>query len=248
MKRKSVAIRVRSIPLGWAALSVSLWACGEGEPSTKSTTDTGSTEWNDTAFNDTGTIEDSEPDCTPVIYEPYPFITDVIEVNYGEGAGFGQESMPDIVLGPPMGGGDGRGSLDVLTLGSNGSITVAFDGVIIDEDGPDLIVFENPFIGWLETGIVSASQDGETWYTWDCDAINQDESFPGCAGVQPVHSHPDNCMDARHPELAGGDAFDLSDIGLESARYIRVVDSGANVLGGFDLDAIVVVHLESSDE
>ena len=43
---------------------------------------------------------------------------------------------------------------------------------------------------------------------------------------------------------AGGDAFDLADLGLESANFVRIVDSGANILGGFDLDAVVIVHGE----
>ena len=54
--------------------------------------------------------------------------------------------------------------------------------------------------------------DGETWYTWDCDTEDSDNGYPGCAGASPSLSHPNNCIDARDPELAGGDAFDLADI------------------------------------
>ena len=35
----------------------------------------------------------------------------------GGNAGFGQDQLPDVVLGPPMGKGTSRGSLDVLSLG-----------------------------------------------------------------------------------------------------------------------------------
>jgi hypothetical protein len=68
------------------------------------------------------------------------------------------------------------------------------------------------------------------------------ETLYGCAGVSPVYSHPSNCIDARDPALAGGDGFDLADIGLESARYIRIVDANTSGLGGFDLDSVAVVN------
>ena len=78
------------------------------------------------------------------VYEPDPFIDQVVSYTEGEGAGFGQEDYPDIVFGPPMGAGPNAGSLDVLSLGMNGEIIVAFeDWIITDGDGVDLIVFEN---------------------------------------------------------------------------------------------------------
>ena len=61
-----------------------------------------------------------------------------------------------------------------------------------------------------------------------------------------VYANSTNGIDARDPETAGGDAFDLADLGLTRARYVRVRDSGANVYagvsGGFDLDAMAVVN------
>lgn len=244
--------RVQSYCREWVSLfplflPFASMACDDPDKSPNS--DTATQVENDTGSEDTA-IEavETEPDCDPVVYEPYPFITEVISVNYGEGAGFGQESFPDIVLGAPLGYGEYRGSLDVLTLGEGGSITVTFDVLIQDGYGPDVIVFENPFVGWLETGIVSASIDGETWYTWPCDPLDADNNFPGCAGVTPTMSNPDNCIDAREPLLAGGDAFDLADIGLTEAKYIRVTDSGANTLGGFDLDAIAIIHGQSVND
>ena len=89
----------------------------------------------------------------------------------------------------------------------------------------------------MELGEVSASQDGDTWFTWDCDT----ESWEGCAGITPILSHPDNCIDARDPYTAGGDSFDLADVGLDSAKYIRIQDVSGEI-GGFDLDAISIVN------
>jgi hypothetical protein len=174
----------------------------------------------------------------PLIYDPDPFIDHVVSYTEGEGAGFGQDNYPEIIFGAPMGAGPNAGSLDVLSLGMGGEIVIGFDEwSIVDGAGADFIVFENPFTGWVELGEVSASQDGETWYTWDCDT----ESWEGCAGITPVLSHPDNCIDARDPYTAGGDSFELADVGLDSAKYIRIQDVSGQV-GGFDLDAISIVN------
>ena len=200
------------------------------------------TEDHDTSDADTAEEDTAEEDCTPVVYDPNPFASSIVSYDPGEGAGFGQDSLPDIVLGPPLGAGENAGSLDVLTLGHEGEIVLAFDVEIVNGEGSDLIVYENVFIGWQETGVVSVSQDGETWYSWPCDAENPDANYPGCAGVQPSLSHPDNCIDATDPAVAGGDHFDLADIGLETASFVRVQDSGANGSGGFDLDAVAIVH------
>lgn len=191
---------------------------------------------------DSGEENSEEEPCEPVTYDPNPFASSVVSYTPGDGAGFGQDSFPDIVLGPPMGGGEMSGSLDVLTLGHQGEIVLSFDVAIVDGEGPDLIVFENPFIGWYETGVVSASEDGETWHSWPCDSQNVDDSYPGCAGATPSLSHPDNCIDATDPNVAGGDHFDLADIGLQRALFVRVQDSGSNTDGGFDLDAVAVIH------
>ena len=51
--------------------------------------------------------------------------------------------------------------------------------------------------------------------------------------------HPSNCIDARNADQAGGDAFDLQDIELTEAQFIRIQDAGVSGPGGFDLDAAV---------
>ena len=81
--------------------------------------------------------------------------------------------------------------------------------------------------------------DGETWYTWDCDTEDSDNGTQDVL-VPPLLSHL--IASTQDPELAGGDAFDLADIGLSEAKYIRVTDSGASGAGGFDLDAIAIAN------
>lgn len=176
-----------------------------------------------------------------------PFADHVVSYQPGSNAGFGYENFPDIVLGGPRGKGDLAGGLDVLSLGREGTIVLEFsDYQLVDGPGPDLIVFENPFPGWKELGYVAVSEDGIQWSEWPCDPYDLENDFPGCAGFEPVYAHPDNDMSATHPDIAGGDAFDLADLGLATARYVRITDSGTNPYdgntGGFDLDAVAVVH------
>lgn len=181
---------------------------------------------------------------------PPPFANRVVSFTPGPGAGFGQDKMSGIVLGPPQGAGSDAGSLDVLSLGKSGEIILAFDGMqIVDGPGPDFIVFENPFPGWQETGVVAVSADGVTWHEWPCAWDDAAHDFPGCAGVRAVLSNSQNGVDPTDPLRAGGDAFDLADVTMTSARFVRIRDSGHNApdqyqppAAGFDLDAVSVVH------
>jgi len=196
---------------------------------------------------DPGTDSDAvdQPWLTP---HGDPFADAIVSFEPGPGNGFGQDSLPHVVLGPPVGGGE-IGSLHVLSLGEQGAIVLELSDIgLVDGPGVDLLVFENPFVGWVETGRVAVSQDGQTWHTWPCDEHDANGGYPGCAGVERVWSTPDNGVDPTDPDEAGGDAFDLADLGVEHARYVRITDSGANTYdgetGGFDLDAIAVVNGE----
>ncbi|MGH0030680.1 MAG: hypothetical protein ACQGVC_12875, partial [Myxococcota bacterium] len=121
-----------------------------------------------------------------------------------------------------------------------------------------------------EAGTVSVSQDGITWFTFPCaDAVGDHPYYAGCAGVYPVLA--DGETDDRHPSVptlapaidtflgqqkpnvtvpdgSGGDSFDLADVGLAWARYVKV-ESSDHVVGpfwvdnaGFDLDAAAAVN------
>jgi hypothetical protein len=179
----------------------------------------------------------------------------------GQNGGFQASLLPDIVLGPPFGGGLTTGSTDVVSLGNGGAITLAFeDNAIVDGPGPDFIVFENCFVSaggppFTEAGVVAASADGVSFVTFPFDA----PSFAGLAGVTPVFSNPANAIDPRDPGTAGGDAFDLAAIGLARARFVRITDPAAAVpdfgnvfpaqgpgKSGFDLDAVVAIHSEDT--
>lgn len=178
---------------------------------------------------------------------PDPFADRVVSFTPGATAGFGQDQLPDVVLGPPHGAGASAGSTDVLSLGNGGCIVLEFTDIeAVDGDGMDLLVFENPWGGYFEPGIVSVSADGTTWATFPCATGDSAGGFPGCAGTHPVFSSPDNGISATDPSVAGGDGYDLLDVGLASARFVRVCDAAVQhyggISGGFDLDAVAVVN------
>ncbi|MDH5490602.1 MAG: cell surface protein [Myxococcales bacterium] len=184
-----------------------------------------------------------------------PFAADIRSFSPGPGAGFGQSELPQIVLGPPRGGGARAGSTDVLSLGVGGELVLSLGVVAVDGPGPDVIVFENAFAfgalaTFAEPATVAFSEDGVDFVDFPC-ALDPASGYPGCAGIRPVFANADtNTLDPLDPAVAGGDAFDLAEIGMSRARFVRLRDSGL-ALGpagdgsaGFDLDAISVVHAE----
>lgn len=170
-----------------------------------------------------------------------PFADEVVSFEPGDGAGFGQDALPDVVLGPPLGVLAGTPSLDVLSLGRGGVLVLRFHEPVVDHVGADFIVFENPMPAWKETAFVSVRDGGGEWVEFPCDPGDDAGDFPGCAGVSPVFGGP-GAADPTNPAVSGGDAFDLADIGVAAFTELRLTDSGVNTYdgatGGFDLDAV----------
>ncbi len=198
------------------------------------------------------------------------FVTGVISFAPGECAGFGAASLPAVVEGPPVAGSSGGGGTDVVSLGGGGTIVVTFaPNAIVDGPGPDFIVFENPFwVGgnandvYAEPGEVSVSDDGVAWHSFPCTPALDPQSRLGtgvappygqCAGWHVVVSSSTNGISPVDPAVAGGDAFDLADLGVTHARYVRIADETREVCpdagalpktNGFDLDAVSIVNAE----
>ncbi|MDZ7724343.1 MAG: FlgD immunoglobulin-like domain containing protein [candidate division KSB1 bacterium] len=193
------------------------------------------------------------------IYDITPWADQVVEFTPGAGAGFGENYFPTNVLGPPDP--DPMLSIyqssnkpqEILSLGTGGEIVLEFiDTIIVDGEGADFTVFENPFVYsmggedhvFIEAGIVSVSQDGNEFVEFPYDTV----TWSGLAGVTPT-------LDAYHfddPSRSGGDSFDLADVGLESARYVKIRDLGSIKKegawnGDFDLDAVVAVNYISTE-
>ncbi len=113
-------------------------------------------------------------------------------------------------------------------------------------------MFENPFLaapgndpdfGFFELAKVEVSFDGETWTEFPYDT----GSRKGCAGHHPVLANAEkNEVDPTDPKVAGGDQFDLKEVGVKIVRFVRITDvqsfGGDDGAAGFDLDAIAAVH------
>jgi hypothetical protein len=138
---------------------------------------------------------------------------------------------------------------------------------IVDGPGPDFIVFENPFMlggdykSYAEPAIVALSEKGAAksdFVEFPCDMSvttgngeTMSWAYPGCAGIRPVNANfGQNCILSTDLEAAGGDAFDLADLGLSRARYLLLRDAGVSKMGdeskGFDLDAVVLINFEKT--
>ena len=264
------------------ALSIS---CGHKSASGHSTGGNDDDSSIDDDSDDDSTDDDSTADDDA---DPRYFAVEVTDVEYGEQAGWGQSHFPDNVLGPPAGlGADAQQmkETEVLSLGHGGRITLRVGFEIVDQDGPDFTVFENAFyVGgdpvncYTETAAVEVSQDGKNWVRFPMDyrpdgagpvVYANPANFSGFAGVTPVYANSDGGADPLDPAVSGGDSFDLADVGLAWAKYIRIIDTGSAVRApgtemyddngdliddsgnhsppsgnkeGFDLDAVAVIH------
>lgn len=211
----------------------------------------------------------------------------VVSFDPGTNAGFGQDHFPDNVLRGPDGGDNPpfvpqASPMELLSLGEGGSIVLDFGTEpILDGPGADFIVFENVFINlangapFAECGIVAVGNDPNAlvefpfrfeppagWNPASPYALPFfEENYVGLAGTRPTLATPTNGIDPADPAAAGGNAFDLADVGLTHARYVRITDpgrpgtagarTGTNGLeifdaalpgNGFDLDTVVAIH------
>ncbi|OJY31430.1 MAG: hypothetical protein BGO98_15320 [Myxococcales bacterium 68-20] len=169
------------------------------------------------------------------------FITGVVDHRFGSGQDHNQVGgFPAALYGPPHAGDPSS----VVSLGNGGYVVVEFAGnAIVDGPGVDFTVFENPFGTFRELATVAVSEDGVTWHEFPCTAGPEATDFGYCAGVEPVLSRPDNGVDPLDPSVSGGDTYDLRDIGVARARYVRITDR-PDLDTVFDLDAVAIVNAE----
>jgi len=184
-----------------------------------------------------------------------PWADAVISFEEGIGAGFGQNYYPQNVLGPPDPDplvnefNPSSKSQEILSLGEDGEIILEFsDNYIVDGEGPDFTVFENVFYffgttdPFIEAAFVAVSQDGKVWHEFPWDTT----TYEGFAGVMPTF----NNQEPQNPEVSGGDQFNLSDVGLKYAKYVKLTDLGSikkegPFNGDFDLDAVVAINSQT---
>ncbi|MET0794251.1 MAG: hypothetical protein ABW061_22200 [Polyangiaceae bacterium] len=172
------------------------------------------------------------------------FATGVVDHAFGGGQNFNQEKgFPNALFGPPVAG----EPISVVSLGNGGWVILEFaNDAIVDGPGVDFTVFENPLGNFQELATVAVSDDLRTWVEFPCTASQDAQDFGACAGVGVVLSSPTNGIDPLDPAVSGGDHYDLSDIHVSHARYVRITDRVdlTGLAGVFDLDAVAIVNAE----
>ena len=156
-----------------------------------------------------------------------------------------------------------------LSLGDGGSATCDFDTKIKNGPGYDFAVFENSFTDtFLELGFVEVSSDGQNFFRFPAHSLTQDSMQVGSFGR--VDAGNINNLAGKYRALFGT-PFDLEEMkniaGLDvnGVTHVRIVDvvgcindsfaridtAGRKVndpwptpfpSGGFDLDAIGLIH------
>jgi len=184
-----------------------------------------------------------------------------------KGGGLFQGGLDVFSLG--FGGSITLAFVDNVIVDGPGPDFAVFENAFLVFD-PATLVIERPF---ADPGIVSVSQDGVHWYQFPCSLVVDAPHkifYPGCAGVYPVLSNA-NDPSTPHASIptqgtladligasvspppapggAGGDRFDLAQLGLTWARYVRIDDANfltgdpyGSTNAGFDLDAIAAIH------
>ncbi len=166
---------------------------------------------------------------------------------------------------------NGIGQADqlVVSLGDHGSAVLGFKYPIINGSGPDFAIFENSFDDtFLELAFVEVSSDGRNFIRFPAVShIPDDEQVPtfGTIDARSIHNL------AGKYRVAYGTPFDLEDlkdsagININLVTYVRIIDVGGCIVipyasydsqghkindpwptpfdtGGFDLDAVGVIH------
>lgn len=135
---------------------------------------------------------------------------------------------------------------DICSIGGDsGYVALGFYPSILNGPGYDFTVFENVLrvISGTDTAVfeewmkVAVSNDGVTWYTFPYDA----SSGEGLAGRNFTYGNTATYKDVKQ---SGGDPFDLSVLGLDSAKYVRLTDATELQVsegGSADLDAVAAI-------
>jgi hypothetical protein len=161
----------------------------------------------------------------------------------------------------------------LVSMGDGGMATLTFNGFIYDDTGADFAVFENSFDGmFLELAFVEVSSDGVNFFRFDAVSLTPNSvQLDNNAQMDATYIH-----NLAGKYRAGyGTPFDLAELdgnaGLDISKitHVRIVDvvgsinplfgtydSQNNIIndpyptpftqGGFDLDAVGVIHFSTT--
>ena len=161
-------------------------------------------------------------------------------------------------------------STNVVSLGDGGSALLTFDKAIANGKGYDFAVFENGFAStFLELAFVEVSSDGTNFFRFH--AVSETQTTTQVGGYGTLDPTCLNNLAGKYMQ-GYGTPFDLTELASESSlldvnnvKYVRVVDVVGSIAdgyctydslgnkindpwptafasGGFDLDAVGVMH------
>ncbi len=150
-------------------------------------------------------------------------------------------------------------SFDIVSLGRGGQITLKFDTLIVNGDGPDFVAFENSLNDtFLELAWVEVSYDGKNFIRIPNYSLTS--STVGSFGAVDPTKVTGYCSKYFQ---GYGTPFDLDSVSLDTIRFVRLVDivgdgtafdSNNNVIydpyptsgsAGADIDAVGVINAGS---
>jgi hypothetical protein len=113
----------------------------------------------------------------------------------------------------------------VTSLGEGGQITLTFASPIVaSQSGPDFAVFGNSFDGtYLKLAYVEVSQDDVHWYTMPNYSLTPKPA--GTSWTYLNNMDPTDISGLAGKYVVGyGTPFSLSEVGLQWASYVRLID------------------------
>ena len=158
----------------------------------------------------------------------------------------------------------------IVSLGDGGEAIVEFNGSIFDGQGPDFAVFENAFnASFLELAFVEVSSDGLNYVRFPAHSLTDTNIAIGSFGS--LEASNINNLAGKY-QANYGTPFDLAELAgingldIQNITHIKIIDvvgsldnsyatkdSAGNKIndqyptpfpsGGFDLDAVGVIHL-----
>lgn len=168
----------------------------------------------------------------------------------------------------------GKADNQVVSLGDGGIAVVSFAHPICDKPGFDFAVFENSFDGhFLELAFVEVSSDSIHWFRFPAVSLTPSTEQVGTFGtLDPTKIHN---LAGKYAVMYGT-PFDLADIennqnlDRQNIRFVKIIDVVGSIdptfatfdayqniindpyptpfhTGGFDLDAVGVIHSCTDD-
>jgi hypothetical protein len=157
----------------------------------------------------------------------------------------------------------------VLSLGDGGFVTLFFEQNLFNGEGYDFAVFENAFDAYfLELAFVEVSSDGENFFRFESQSLSNIENQMGpfdFLATELIHN-----LAGKYPAQWGtpfdlNELSDISGLDINAISHIRIVDvvgsldpiyantdsygriinepwPTAFASGGFDLDAVGIIH------